>query len=34
MYKDRLIRPAMVIVSKKKQVETKENIIEESKEEK
>ena len=34
MYKDRLIRPAMVVVSKKKQVETNENIIEESKEEK
>ena len=31
MYKDRLIRPAMVIVSKKKKVETNENIIEESK---
>ena len=33
MYKDRLIRPAMVVVSKKKKVETNENIIEESKEE-
>lgn len=33
MYKDRLIRPAMVVVSKKTEVKKDENIIEESKEE-